>query len=46
MRKALICSALMGQFTAMDIEPLSTERRAEVLTKWHGLCDAVMCATF
>lgn len=46
MRKALVGVSLLGQFAAMDTEELTTERKAELLTKWQGLADAVLQGEF
>jgi hypothetical protein len=46
MRKAFVCTSLLGQFAAMDTEPLTVERRAELMTKWQRLADEVLQGEF
>ena len=45
-RNALVVASLIGQFTAMDCEPLSTERRSELLTDWQALMSEAMRTEF
>jgi hypothetical protein len=43
-RRALVHSAILGQFAAVDREDLSMERRAELFGRWQQIADEVLGA--
>jgi hypothetical protein len=45
-RNALVVASLAGQFTGMDPESLTIERRSELLVEWQTLMSEALCTEF
>ena len=45
-RHALVCSVLFSQMAALDIESISTERRAAKMAAWNDLSNLAMATQF
>ena len=45
-RNALVVAALVGQLTIVDLDSLSTERRASMLAEWQDLMTETIRTVF